>query len=218
MIHDPLDDLLDRSAPTTRAAAQVELDAMITDAGRTRRRAIRPRILMAAALATVLACSGVGLAAATDGFDWAPWAQKPIGAVQFTMGNGFQCELRFSEFTAGDDPALVAEVNDVLEKWYRSADVLGAVQPLVPTKLDDLGPIELQPGETLETLPPGEDKHREWVRQWTAWDLAVGDAESQELTRHGIDPGDPGLAGSERSGQIKCLDENHEPYIPGAGS
>jgi hypothetical protein len=218
MIHDPLDDLLDGSAPTTRAPAQVELDAMIADARQPTPRTLRPRILVATSLAAVLACSGVGLAAATDGFAWAPWAEKPIGAVQFTMANGFQCELRFSEYTAGDDPAFVSEVNDALEEWYRSADVLGAVQARVPTKLDDLGPIELQPGETLETLPPGEAQHREWVRQWTAWDLAVSDAEWQELGRHGIEPGDPRLANSERSAQIQCLDENHEPYVPGAGS
>jgi hypothetical protein len=24
--------------------------------------------------------------------------------------------------------------------------------------------------------------------------------------------------GSERSGQIQCFDENHKPYVPGAGS
>jgi hypothetical protein len=218
MIRDPLDDLLDRSAPTSRPAEKVDLDAMIADARQPATRTPRRRILMAAGLTAVLASGGVGVAAATDGFSWAPWARDPIGAVQFTMANGLVCELRFSEYTGGDDPAYVNEVNGILEEWYRSTDVLAVARAIVPAKLDELEPIELQPGETLETLPPGEAQHREWVRQWLAWDLAISDAEWQELTSHGIQPGDARLAGSERSGQIQCLDQNSQPYPPGAGS
>jgi hypothetical protein len=218
MIRDTLDDLLDRSAPTSSPAAQVDLDAMIADARKPATRTFRPRILIAAGLAAVLASGGVGVAVATDGFSWAPWAREPIGAVQFTMTNGLQCELRFSEYTAGSDPAYVNEVNGILEDWYRSTDVLAVVRAKVPTTLAEIGPIELQPGKTLETLPPGEAEHREWVRQWLAWDLAISDAEWQELTSHGIQPDDARLEGSERSGQIQCLDENNEPYPPGAGS
>jgi hypothetical protein len=134
------------------------------------------------------------------------------------MANGFQCELRFSEWTGGTDPAYVSEVNGILENWYRSADVLSAARALVPARLDDLGPIELQPGETLETLPAGEAEHREFVRQWMAWDLAINDAETQELGAHGIQPGDERMGGSERSSQIKCFDENNAPYTFGAGA
>ena len=218
MIRDPFDDLLDRSAPSSTPPAKVDVDAMIAEARQSAPRPLRPRMLVAAGLAAVLTSGGLGIAAATDIFSWAPWAQEPIGAVQFTMANGFQCELRFSEYTGGEDPAYVDEVNGVLEDWYRSTDVLAAVRTIVPKTLEDLGPIELQPGETLETLPPGEAQHREWVRQWLAWDLAISDAEWQELTSHGIQPGDPRLGGSERNSQIQCLDENHEPYAPGAGS
>jgi hypothetical protein len=134
------------------------------------------------------------------------------------MANGLQCELRYSGYTGGEDPAYVGEVNNALENWYRSADVLAAVQASVPAKLEDLGPIELQPGETLETLPPGEAQHREWIREWLAWDLAISAAEWQQLESQGIQPGDGRMEGSERSGQIQCLDENNELYAPGAGS
>lgn len=218
MTRDTLDDLLDRSAPPSGPAAKVDLDAMIADARQPDPRTLRPRILITAGLAAVLASGGVGVALATDGFSWAPWARDPVGAVQFTMTDGLYCELRFSEYTAGSDPAFVNEVNRILEDWYRSTDVLAVVQAKVPTRLDEIGPIELQPGETLDTLPPGEAEHREWVRQWLAWDLAISDAEWQELTSHGIQPDDARFAGTERSGQIQCLDENHEPYPPGAGS
>jgi hypothetical protein len=218
MTRDTLDDLLDRSAPPSRPVAGVELEGMIEDARRSAPRALRPRILVAAGLAAVLASGGVGVAAATDGFSWAPWAQDPLGAVNFTMANGFQCELRFSAFTAGKDGAYVNEVNGILRDWYRSGDLLAAVRGFVPTRLEGLGPIELQDGETLETLPPGEAEHREWARQWSAWELAVSDAEWQELSRHGIQPGDERFAWSERSGQIQCRDENNEPYVPGDGS
>lgn len=218
MTRDPFDDLLDRSAPMSTPAANADVDAMITDARRSASRPLRPRILMVVGLAAVLTSGGLGLAAATDIFSWAPWAQEPIGAVQFTMANGFQCELRYSGYTGGEDPAYVGEVNTSLENWYRSTDVLAAVEARVPAKLEEVGPIELQPGETLETLPPGEAEHREWARQWLAWDLAISDAEWEHLESEGYPPGDAGMVGSERSGQIHCLDENLEPYMPGAGS
>lgn len=216
MIRDPFDDVLDRSAPTVVPTPEVDFDAMIADARQSAPRTLRPRILVAAGLAAVLTSGGLGFAAATD--IWGPWTQESIGAVQFTMGNGFQCEMRYSGYTGGEDPAYVGEVNGVLENWYRSTDVLAAVQAIVPSKLEDLGPIELHPGETLETLPPGEAQHREWAREWLAWGLAMSDAEWQELASHGIQPGDPRMEGSQRRGQIQCLDENQELYVPGAGS
>lgn len=218
MTRDPLDDLLDRSAPASTALPKGDVDAMIADARRSAPRPLRTRVLVAGGLAAVFASSGLGIAAATDGFSWAPWAQEPIGAVHFTMANGFQCEMRYSGYTGGEDPAYVGEVNGALENWYRTADVLAAIEPNVSTKLEELGPIELYAGETLETLPPGEAENREWARQWLAWDLAISDAEWQELARHDIQPGDPRMYGSERSGQIQCLDENGEPYMMGAGS
>lgn len=218
MTPDPLDEILDHSAPRSRPASTVDLDAMVADARRAGPGPRRPRILIAAGLAAILASGGLGIAAATDVLSWAPWAQDPIGAVQFTLTNELRCELRFTEWTGGNDPAYVDEVNGILEEWYRSEDVLAAAQANLPASLERIGPIELQAGETLESLPPEEAQHREWTRQWRAWDLAIGDAEQQELTSHGIDSGDPRFNGSERRGQIACLDENNESYVPGAGS
>jgi len=218
MTRDTLDDLLDGSAPTTLPAARADLAMMAADARRATRKSVRSRLAVAVAIVAILTSGGVGMAAATGVFSWAPWAQQPIGAVQFTMSTGFECEMRFSEYTGGADPAYVAEINRSLEDWYRSTDVLAAVKESVPARLEALGPIELLPGETLDTLPPGEADHREWVRNWLAWELAIGDAETQQLSSRGFEPGDARMAGSERSGQINCLDQDGQPYAPRAGS
>lgn len=214
MTQNTLDDRLDGSAQSFDPVPQTDLDAMIADARPHARRSIRPRIAIAAGLTAIIASGGAGLAVATDGFTWAPWAQDPIGAVQFTMENGYECELRYSEYTAGADPGYVNEINGILEEWYRSADVVGAVSPLVAARRDGLDPIELQVGESLETLPPEE---AEFNAQWLAWELAIRDAEWAQLQSNGIEPGDPRMAGSERASQINCFDENHEPYTFGAG-
>jgi hypothetical protein len=221
MTPDLLDDLLDSSAPATRAATEKDLAAMIriarSDARPGRRRL--PRVAFGIGLAAILA-GGAGVAVATDGFTWAPWAQDPVGAVSFTMSNGFACELRFSEITGGQDPAFVDDVNRILEDWYRSSDVVGAASAALPTEFagEDLREVHLEPGETLESLPVGEAEHRLWAQQWMAWDLAVSQLESEELERRGIAPDDERFGGSQRKGQIQCFDESGELYAPGAGS
>ena len=188
MVHDPLDELLDRSAPAFEPAASADLDAMVSDARRFAPRGHRPKVVIAAGLTALFATAGMGVAVATDGLSWAPWAKDPIGAVQFTMTTGLQCELRFSEYTEGADPAYVGEVNGILKDWYRSTDVLAAVEAIMPSTRQhlNLGPAALPPGKTLETLSPDEVEHQEWIRQWTTWDVAVNDAEWEELARHGL--------------------------------
>ena len=228
MTRDPLDDLLDRSAPTGRAVADREFEAMIAEA---RREVPRPwrrtrhLAITASALAAVLV-GGVGVAAATDGFSWAPWAQDPVGAVSFTMANGFSCELRFSEYTKGADAAFVADVNHALANWHRSTDVVAVAEDLLPAKLQELADMEaespLDPEADMSQLSPAdrEDEiaHRAWALEWLAWDLVVSDLESKALEAAGIALPDERFVGSERSGQIQCLDESGDLYVPGAGS
>jgi hypothetical protein len=221
MTHDPLDNLLDHSAPSGRPASASDLEAMIAEARTHARPRRNARALIGAGAVAALVLTGVGTAAATDGFSWAPWAQDPLGAIPFTMANGFDCEIRFSEYTGGADPSFVGEVNGILRDWYLEADVLGQVEVFVPAAranpdLDSV--VELQPGETVESLPAGEAEHRAWVHEWMAWDLAISEAEWDELQRHGIEPGDERMAWSERSGQIQCFDEENGLYVPGAGS
>ncbi|GAA1991061.1 hypothetical protein [Microbacterium pumilum] len=227
MTTDPLDDLLERSAPATRSITDAHLDAMIADARRQVPRPRRRRIAtLAGALALVLV-GGAGVAAATDGFSWAPWAQDPVGAVAFQMANGFECELRFSSYTSGADPAYVAEVNRILEDWYRSADVLGDAEPLLPAAREHIAAMgadsaALDAGADMSELTPQaraeEVEHRSWTDEWMTWEWVIGDLETQALRDAGLTVPDERLVGSERSGQIQCLDLDGRPYVPGAGS
>lgn len=226
MTPDPLNDVLDRSAPRTASASKLEIDAMIADArGEVRPRRRVPRVALGVGLAALLA-GGAGVAVATDGFDWAPWAQDPVGAVSFTMANGFDCELRFSEYTAGVDSAFVADVNSALEEWYRSTDVVGEATALLPAQRERFAAMEAaqgdDPGSDMSQLSPEdraqEIEHRAWFREWLAWDMAIAELETEALRDAGILVPDDRFVGSERSGQIQCFDENHELYVPGAGS
>lgn len=220
MTRDPLDDLLDSSASPTRPAADADLRAMIAAA---RVRAVRrpsPRVLVASGIVAALLVTGAGTAAATDGFSWAPWAHEALAAVPFTTSSGLTCEIRLTAYTGGADTGYVDQVNAALRDWYATADVLADVSAQVPAVSNSaaIPPLELNPGETMETLPPGEWEHRQWVREWMVWDLATGEAESAALASRGFVAGDPRMAGSERRGQIQCLDLDGRPYPAGDGS
>lgn len=230
MTPDSLDDLLERSAPATRGPRDADVAAMIADAraeAPTPRRVRRARRvgLTAGVLAAVFV-GGAGVAAATDGFTWLPWAQDPVGAVQFTMGNGFACELRYSEYTGGADPSFASEVNRVLENWYRTADVVAQAEAILPQKRTefaathtesamepDAGGVELTPEQQEAELA-----HRAWVAEWSAWSLALDDLETQALRDAGLVVPDERLTGAERSGQLQCTVPDGELYVPGAGS
>jgi len=186
----------------------------------------RRRVGIAAGALAVLLVGGAGTAYATGGFTWAPWAQHPVGAVPFTMSNGFECELRFSGYTDGTDPGFLDEVNHTLEEWYASTDVVAAAERLVPAKRIEVEKLRAEepvdPEADITVLSPEEQAkelvHREWVNERLVWDLAISDLEAQALRDAGIAVLDPRFEGSSRQGQIQCYDENHELYVPGDGS
>jgi len=221
MTPDPLDELLDRSAPVTRAADAADLRAMMNAASRQGRPS-RRRVAIASGALALLLVGGAGVAVATDGFNWNPKLQDSVRAVSFRMESGFDCELRFAPMTGGADPTFVADANRVLDEWHRTTDVVAAARAHMDQTIADHTGITdapmLEPGETWDTLPPGEAEHRRWGREWIVWELVVSDLESEELQRHGIDPADARFAGSAGMSQIQCFDENGEPYVPGAGS
>ena len=223
---DPLDDLLASSSPRTAVASRLELEAMIGAVrGEVPVRSRVPRVALGVGLA-VLLVGGAGVAVATDGFDWAPWVQDPVGAVSFTMANGFDCELRFSEYTAGSDAAFLSDVNRLLRDWYGSTDVVSEAQALLPAQRDQVAAMEAaqpdDPEADMSSLTPEERadeiENRGWAREWLAWSLAVSDLETDALRNGGFAADDERFVGSERSGQIQCFDEDHELYVPGAGS
>jgi len=88
MTPEALDDLLDHSAPATRAADDTALRAMMAEARREAPRGRKRRgAIVAGALVAVLV-GGAGVATATDGFTWAPWLQDPIGSYSLTLPRG----------------------------------------------------------------------------------------------------------------------------------
>lgn len=224
MTPDLLDDLLDRSTPTTRAPHDADVSAMITESRAAVPRPRRRRIALASGMLALVLIGGAGVAAATDGFSWAPWAKDPVGAVSFTMPNGFACELRFAAYSGGSDPAYVAEINRVLEDWYRSTDVVAEVTPLLPATRERLAGMSADSdpdGDMAELAPEAradEVEHRAWAAEWMAWEWAVGDAEVKALRDAGYSVPDERLTGTERVSGIQCLDLDRRPYVPGAGS
>ncbi|MDQ7877557.1 hypothetical protein Q9R08_06165 [Microbacterium sp. QXD-8] len=227
MTRDAFDDLLDRSAPATREPLDADLAAMIAEARTEVPRPRRHRIAIASGVLAIALVGGAGVAVATDGFSWAPWAQDPVGAVSFSMSNGFDCELRFSRYTAGSDPAFLADVNRTLEDWYRATDVVGRAQARIPQQQEDLAAMrtaeekaeldaqlaELSPQERAEAIA-----HNAWADEWIAWELVVSDLETAALREAGFAVPDERFVGSERGSQIQCFDEDGEPYGMGAGS
>ena len=223
---DLLDDLLDSSAPPTRSARESDLSAMIVAARAEMPKPRRRRVAVVAGALAVALAGGAGVASATDVFRWAPWAQDPVGAVSFTMSNGFTCEMRFSDYSGGSDPAFVADVNRTLEEWYRVTDVVGTARTLVPTKLaywddlqsdDERAELDRQLAELSADERAAAVAHNAWADEWTAWDLAVSDLETEALRDAGFAVPDERFVGIERTSGIRCLDLDGQPYAPGGG-
>ncbi|GAA1913782.1 hypothetical protein GCM10009775_03070 [Microbacterium aoyamense] len=225
MTPDQLDDLLDRSSPTTRAPRDADITAMIADARAEAPRPRKRRIAIGAGVLTAVLIGGAGVAVAADRFSWWPWAQDPVGAVSFTMPNGFECELRLSEYSGGGDPAFLADVNRALEEWYASTDVVALAEARLPQKRADYAAMTSAQDSELEAqlaeLTPAERDeaiaHNAWAAEWTAWDLVVSDLETEALRDAGFPVPDERFAGSERVSGIQCLDLDGQPYAPGGG-
>lgn len=117
---DPLDLMLERSAPTAlhigddlaRDLDQVAFAARSQVASERRPSRRMPRVVAGVSLA-VLLTGGAGAAVASGGFDWLPWAQDPDAAYVFTLPSGRECEIRSVVEpleNVGDWNAFVADV------------------------------------------------------------------------------------------------------------
>ncbi len=128
MTRDALDDLLDASAPAPTLDKR-DVRAMVADARREVR--VAPRAKRAAAITGVLAllmAGGAGVATAADYFDWAPWAQDPVGAYTYELPSGAACEVRFGNVQIVDrkDRDRREEIEQDLREWFNGTDVAGA--------------------------------------------------------------------------------------------
>lgn len=202
---------LDRAAPPIDSLDPSRLDAMIADArGRASSGRRGPRLLVGTAIALGL-MGGAGAAAAGGLIEWIPEVDDPVGGLQFTMTNGFTCEMRASEYTLGADDSYIAEINRALEDWYASANVIAAAQSELPQALSDYDAA----GGGTPSGPESSREHEIYVREWMAWSMALMEAEQDELERRGFVGGDPRRDGSERASQIVCFDQDGELYTPG---
>lgn len=131
--HDPLDLLLERSAPTTPRVDDDLIRIMhhVSNLARVQATAEQPRVprtpgVLAGLGLAVLLTGGAGAAVAAGGFEWLPWAQDPDAAYAFTLPSGRECELRVvveQTEDVGDWNAFVTHVGHLsvedaaVERW-----------------------------------------------------------------------------------------------------
>lgn len=217
MTRDTLDDLLDRSAPATRAVENASLTTMIRAAraeARPRRRRM-PRVALGVGLAAVL-IGGTGVAVATDGFNWGPWLTDPIGEYSLTLPSGLECSVRIAHYTAADG-VVAADVNRIVEDWWRATDVVADAEKLVPSQIAQIRAAESTVSDEKGNSEPGGYGttwyDADWEYHW-AFSMAIGELEQDVLEQRGYTTGDFAAAGLEGGFGIKCLDENGEVTIP----
>lgn len=211
LMEDSLEARLDRSTPPTEALGPERIEAMIAH---SRSRAGGGRRAPGLVIGTVLAVGllgGAGAAAAGGLIEWAPELDDAVGGVQFTMSNGFTCEIRTSKYTLGADDSYIAEINRELEDWYATGDVIAAAERELPEALARYD------GAAGGAAPASADssRHQTYLREWMAWNEALMDAEHSALESRGFAAKDPRRSGSERMSQIVCFDESGDLYVPG---
>jgi hypothetical protein len=199
MTPDLLDELLDRSAPATRAAASAGLRAMIADAARTAKPRRRRNIGLAAGALTALLLGGTGVAAASGEWLWGAGLENPDRSYTYTAPTWGQCEIRFSGYDT-HNLFLQADVDRIVDEWFADTDVEAAADPYVAKHLAVIEDSQAASGDEL-TDPRLAD-----LNAWTAHEQALYEALGDELEAHGYEPG--ALAGSTAHSQVHCEGED----------
>ncbi|GAA5198948.1 hypothetical protein [Microbacterium jejuense] len=202
MTPDLLDELLDRSAPATRAADPAGLRSMIHDASRRARPRRRRSIGIAAGALTVLLLGGAGVATASGDWPWSAGLENPDRSYIYTAPTWGQCEIRFSGYDT-HNLLIQADVNRVIDEWFENTDVEAAAAPYVGRHL-----AQLKADQAAQAAAGDEitDPRLADLNAWTAHEQALGDALYEELTAHGYDSA--ALAGSDAHSQVHCEDED----------
>lgn len=199
MTADPLDELLDRSAPMTRTAQPAALTAMSAAARRVAQPRRRRRVAMASGALAVLLVGGAGVAVANTDWLWGQGLENPARSVTYTSPTWGQCELRVENFVAAN-PLNQLAVDRVVDDWFATTDVEAAVQSLIPHYLRVLEESHAADPEPI-TDPRLPD-----LDYWMAVDQAVGELVYGELAEHGLSDGSTGGVASGSS-QVHCEDE-----------
>lgn len=188
---DPLDDLLERSAPHVpdpRPGLCTGLTTMARAARRAARSPSRPgaRLVLGMSLAAAL-LGGAGVAAANDEVmrDWFGPMRDPYVTYVYTAPSGAVCEERIGDAVA-NDPAAV----EALRRWLRSVDVVAIVD--VDAALAQLRSY----GEHREEHVGSDAEYQ------MAMGIAIVLAARAELERQGFAPGSI----DETSGDGRCAD------------
>lgn len=198
MTPDPLDVLLDRSSPPTRAADATDLTAMSTAARREAGPARRRRLAFTAGAIVAVLLGGASVATANSDWLWGEGLENPQRSVTYTSPTWGECELRFGNFVAAN-PLDQLAVDRVIDEWFATTDIETAMAPLIPGYLRVLEESHAAEAEPI-TDPRLPD-----LDYWTAVEQSVRELLHHELGEHGLNNAWSGVTTS--SSQVHCEGE-----------
>lgn len=208
---DPIDDLLDHSAPTLAdrgSARDAALAQMVRDARDTVRpqKRSRRRVTVFAGLAAAVLISAGGAAVATGFVNWPERYQEPENVLAFQLSSGRQCESRFVIADAETAEPLRNPDTERVRRWLMSAD-LRAVMDMDAARARDAQVTRQSPDQTVVIGPEGwlmdvpeppESRSADDIEARLI-DFALDDVIYAELVEAGIDLNDWTILGG-----IKC--------------
>lgn len=192
MTPDPLDVLLERSAPDTHTVDPGDLRAMIASAAQQGRPTRRRRIGTVAGILALVLVSGAGVATASSTWLWGAGMNSNRNHL-YTSPTWGQCELRQGNFVAAN-PLRQFELDRVIDEWFATADVPAETEALIGKYLDVLEDSQANEPDTI-TDPRLPD-----LNYWMAVDQALSEALYVELRAHGFDQGSV----TNSAGQVHC--------------
>ncbi|WP_309064443.1 hypothetical protein [Microbacterium sp.] len=201
---DPLDDLLDRSAPplADRGAGR---DAALRLMGVDARDTVRPRLpvrrrsaVLGGVLAAVLV-GGAGVAAANSDWSWIAGLENPHHSYTYTSPTWGQCELRFAYDTV--TPWERSDVDRIVDGVFADPDLQVKAEPLVDKHLARIEAEQAtRPDEKADPRTPD-------LNVWHASEQAVFELMHDALAAHGYLP-DSGAGIAGGTSQVHCEHED----------
>lgn len=201
---DPLEDLLDRSAPplADRGAGRDEaLRLMVMDARdtvRPRKPVRRRRAVLGGVLALALVGSA-GVAVANSDWSWIPGLEDPRRSYTYASPTWGQCELRFAYDTV--TPWERHEVDRIVDDVFADPDLHLKAEPLVHKYLARIEAEQAaRPEEKADPRTPD-------LNVWLASEQAVFELMHDALAAHGYVP-DSGAGMTGGTSQVHCENED----------
>lgn len=155
------------------------------------------------ALTVALVSAGAGVAAATDGWQWSPWAEEPDAVYAVTLPSGTQCEYRLGTVSGG-----TTEESEAVRSFAAQNDLLALadVDPYIAEIRAQGRWIPDENGVLQTKLRGAAPYDADWEYQ-QALDRAVGALVWQHLADEGIQSVGPTGSSSIHVGmQSNCGD------------